>query len=180
MPDPWPLHLTVDAHGSEDSFVRVRRVTPDAPAHLTVRVGSVLVYCLDAGAVTAMAAAWARAYAASADQLPLDSRQPRPLATRGGYAAPAAQVVAEGPTAWNVTPPRPGHAYAEVASSWLTVRVHDTTALRTHTRAWAQASALGQHSLARPPVPFRRLLDAANAQEQVNRYRADHPNWRGR
>ena len=180
MADPWPLQLTVDAHGSEDSLVRGRRNTTGGPSYLTVRVGSVLVYCLDAGAVTAMAAAWARAYAASADLLPVTSRQPRPLATRGGYAAPAAQVVAEGPTRWNVTGPRPGHPYAEVASSWLTVRVHDATALRTHTRAWAQASDLGQHVLTRPPVPFRRLLDAANAQEVAHRYRAEHPNWRGR
>src|SRR3954462_8786252 len=131
MPDPWPLQLTVDAHGSEDSSVRIRRTGADGPTHLTVRVGAVLVYCLDAHAVTGMAAAWARAYPASADLLPVSSRQPRPLATRGGYAAPTAQVVAEGPTPWNITPPRPGHLYAEVASSWLTVRVHDTTALRT-------------------------------------------------
>ena len=180
MPDPWPLHLTVDAHGNDDSVVRVRRTGPNGPAHLTVRVGSVLVYCLDAGAVTGMAAAWARAYAASADLLPLNSRQPRPLATSRGYAAPTAQVVAEGPVRWTVTAPRPGHPYAEVASSWLTVRVHDATALRTHTRAWAQAADLGQHALTRAPVPFARLLDAANAQEVVNRYRADHPTWRGR
>jgi hypothetical protein len=180
MADPWPLHLTVDAHGSEDSFVRVRRTRPDGPAHLTVRVGSVMVYCLDAGAVTAMAAAWARAYASSADLLPITGQPPRPLGTRGGYAAPTAQVVAEGPIRWNVAPPRPGYPYAEVASSWLTVKVHDATALRTHTRAWAQASDLGQHVLSRPPVLFRRLLDAANAQELVNRYRAEHPSWRGR
>jgi hypothetical protein len=179
MPDPWPLHLNVDAHGGDDSFVRVRR-RADGPAHLTVRVGSMLVYCLDAGAVTTMAAAWARAYAASADLLPLISRQPRPLATHVGYGAPTAQVVAEGPVRWDVTPPRPGHPYVEVASSWLTVRVHDATALRTHTRAWAQAADLGQHALTTPPVPFRRLLDAANAQEVVNRYRADHPSYRGR
>ena len=180
MPDAWPLHLRVDAHGSDDTFVRVRRTYDGGPAHLTVRVGSVLVYCLDGGAVTAMAAAWARAYAAGADLLPLTSRKPRPLATPGGYAAPSATVVAEGPVRWDVTPPRTGQPYLEVASSWLTVRVHDATALRTHTRAWAQAADLGQHALSRPPVPFRRLLDAANAQELTNRYRAAHPNWRGR
>ena len=180
MAEPWPLHLTVDAHGCEDSFVRIRRTSNDRPSHVTVRVGSVLVYCLDGAAVTAMAAAWARAYASSVDLLPSTSRQPRPLASTRGYASPAAHVVAEGMTRWNVTPPRPGHPYAEVASTWMTVRVHDATALRTHTRAWAQAADLGQHALSRPPVPFRRLLDAANAQEQVNRYRADHPGWRGR
>ena len=127
-----------------------------------------------------MAAAWARAYACSADLLPVTSRAPRPLASHGGYAAPTAQVVAEGRTRWDVTPPRPTHPYTEVASSWLTVRVHDASALRTHTRAWAQATDLGPRILARPPVPFRRLLDAATAQEAVNRYRATHPNWRGR
>ena len=180
MPDPWPLHLTVDAHGCEDSSVRGRRAHADGPEHLTVRVGSVLVYCLDATAVTTMAEAWARAYAAGADLLPVNGHRPRPLATRGGYAAPTAQVVAEGATRWTVTSPRPGHPYTEVASSWLTVRVHDATALRTHTRAWAQAADLGQHVLSRPPVPFRRLLEAAFAQEQVNRYRAQHPGWRSR
>lgn len=180
MSDPWPLHLTVDAHGCEDSFVRVRRTAPGGPAHLTVRVGSVLVYCLDAAAVTAMAAAWARAYAGSADLLPVTSRQPRPLATLGGYAAPAAQVVAEGPTRWNVTAPRPGHRYAEVASSWLTVRVYDATALRTHTRAWAAACDLGGRALTRPPVPFARLLAAANTQEAAYRYGTDRGDRRGR
>src|SRR4051812_11902254 len=180
MSDAWPLHLTVDAHGCDDSFVRIRRTAPDGPTHLSVRVGSVLVYCLDAGAVTAMAAAWARAHASSADLLPITSSQPRPLATRSGYASPAAHVVAEGTTRWNGTPPRPGHPYTEVTSNWLTVGVHDSPGLRPHPGAGAQAAARGQHGLPRPPVPFRRLLDAANAQEQVNRYRADHPGWRGR
>lgn len=174
MADPWPLHLTVDAHGEEDSWVRVRRTSADTAAYLSVRVGSVLVYCLDGAAVTAIASAWARAYAAAADRLPLDSAKPRPLAHRTGYAAPVAQVVAEGPQRWDVTAPRPTHRYAEVSSSWLTVRVHDATALRTYTRAWAQAGDLGQ-VLRRPPVPFARLLEAAAAAEMDHRYRDDRP-----
>ena len=180
MPDAWPLHLAVDAHGREESSVRVHRTAPDTAAYLSVRVGSVLVYCLDGAAITGIAAAWARAYAAAADLLPLDSRQPRPLASHGGYAAPAAHVVAEGPQRWDVTGPRPGHPFAEVSSSWLTVRVHDATALRTHRRAWEQATALGQQALRRPPTPFARLLEAATTQEAVNRYRADHRGAPGR
>lgn len=180
MTDPWPLHLCVDAHGADDSFVRIRRIFPDGPAHLSVRVGSVLVYCLDGAAVTAMAGAWARAYAASADLLPVTTRKPRPLANCAGYAAPSAQVVADGPVRWNVDPPRPGRPYVEVASSWLTVRAYDATALRTYTRAWAQAADLGQQVLRRPPVTFRRLLDAATAVEAAHRYRSDHPSSRSR
>lgn len=174
MPDAWPLHLTVDAHGREDSFVRVRRTSADTAAYLSVRVGSVLVYCLDGAAVTAIAAAWARAYAAAADLLPVNSPVPRPLASHTGYAAPAAHIVAEGPQRWDVTAPRPAHRHAEISSDWLTVRVHDTTALMTHTRAWAQAGDLGQ-VLRRPPVPFARLLQAATAQEMATRYRDVHP-----
>ena len=179
MFEPWPLHLVVDAHGDDGSCVRIRRSHPSGPAHLSVRVGAVVVYCLDGAAVTSIAAAWARAYMASADLLPLTSRTPRPLATRSGYAAPAAQVVAEGPGRWDVLAPRIGQPYAQVDSSWLTVRVHDATALRTHTRAWARAGDLGQHVLRRPPVPFRRLLDAAQIEETVARYRAEHPQWNG-
>jgi len=180
MSDAWPLRLTVDARGHDDSSVRVRRTSPAAAAYLSVRVGPVLVHCLDSAAVTGIASAWARAYAAAADLLPTDSRQPRPLATRGGYAAPTAQAVAEGRQRWDVTPPRPGHPYAEVSSSWLTVRVHDATALRAHTRAWAQAVDLGQTAFRPPPKPFSRMLDAATAQEAVNRHRADRRTAPGR
>jgi hypothetical protein len=180
MSDAWPLHLTVDARSREDSFVRVRRTSADTPAYLSVRVGSLLVYCLDGAAITGMAAGWARAYAAAADLLPLDSRQPRPLATTAGYAAPAAHVVAEGPQHWDVIAPHPGQSHAEVSSSWLTVRVHDATALRTHRHAWEQATALGQNAMRHAPVPFARLLQAANAQEAVNRYRAEHRSAPGR
>ncbi len=171
MPDPWPLRLVVDAYGAEESLVQIRRVHPDAPPHLTIRVGAITVFCLDGPAITAMAGAWAQAHAASADLLPLTSRPPRPLATEGGYACPAAQVVADGPTRWDVLPPREGHRYATVASSWLQVRVHDATALLTHTRAWAQAADMGQGVLATPPTPFRRLLEAANSAELATRFR---------
>ena len=175
MPDPWPIRFVVDAFGAEDALVRVRRVHPDAPAHLTVRVGALTVFVLDGPAVTAIAGAWARAHASSADLLPVTSRPPRPLATDGGYAAPAAQVVADGPTRWDVLPPREGHRYTTVASSWLQVRVHDAAALLTHTRVWAQAADLGQTVLATPPTPFRRLLESATSAELVERFRAGQP-----
>jgi len=178
MADGWPVQLVVDAHGHEETHVRARRVGNEGPAHLAIRIGSLQMYCLDAGSVTAMAQAWARAYACGADTLPLTGEAPRPLANRAGYAATCGSVVCEGQLRWDVTPPRDGQPYVQVASSWLTVRVHDAVALRTYTRAWAQASDLGQTVLRRPPEPFSRLLMTASAVELGNRYRRDHPNLR--
>jgi hypothetical protein len=174
MASSWELQLTIDAHSGDDFRVRPRQTHPEGAAHLTVRVGPLLIYCLDGAAVTSMAAAWAQAHASTAHLLPLRGSK-RPPARPEGVVVPVAEVVADGSQRWDITAPRPGQPFATVTSKWLTVRVHDLPALQTHVHAWATACDLGQRLLPTPPLTFDRLLTNAQMVHTAHEYGLDHP-----
>lgn len=175
VPGPWELQLTIDARAGDDFRVRPRLTHRPGAAHLTVRVGPLMVYCLDGPAVTSIAAAWAQAHASATHLLPLHPSRPRPQAPQAGHVDAVAEVVAEGQQRWDVVAPRPGQPFALVTSKWLTVRVHDVPALQTQLHAWATACDLGQRVLPHPPVTFDRLLANAQMVHTAHEYGLDHP-----
>lgn len=158
MTDEWPLHLMIDAAGSDEVRVRPRHVGMARP-HVVVRTGPLVTYCVDGAAITSAAAAWALAHASSARLLPHAASLRRP--PHDHVAAAASDIVLEGRQRWDVVAPRPGQPYTLVTCDSLTVRVHDLAALETHTRAWSIACALGARFLPTPPPAFGRLLDNA-------------------
>lgn len=183
MTDPWAMQLVVDAHDMGTVRVRPRRFGTGPQVYLSVHTGPLLVYCLDAKAVTSIAAGWAQAQAASAHLLPATSTRAQPAATRRdrvrrGDAYPASDVVTEGYQRWTVAAPTPSQPFAVVATDWLTVRVHDRAALETHTHAWAGACALAAQWMPGPMASFDRLLRDAFDRELAQRYRDDPPSRR--
>jgi hypothetical protein len=189
MRRPWDLKLVVDARGSDDYTVHPRAFGDSQQHHLAVRIGPLLMYCLDGRAVSDLAEAWAAAYIRAGRMLPAHPERPRPKprpAARqprrkpsqqppgkpvaGGLASGVSEVVVEGPQPWKVTLPRPDHPHATVATGWLTVRVHDQVALETHARAWSLASAVGQQVLTIRPASFHQVIATARFQEEPDRY----------
>jgi hypothetical protein len=180
MSDSWSMQLAIDAHEMDVVRVRPQRFDTGPQVHLKVRTGPLLVYCLDSKAVTSIAAAWAQAQASSAHLLSTTSSRPAPAATqrslpsRQGHAFAASDVVAEGYQRWDVAAPTPGQDFALVSTDWLTVRVHDRSALETHTHAWAGAVALAARCMPGVTTNFDQLLRAAFDRELAYRYR-DEP-----
>lgn len=161
MSAPWELQITVDAVGSERCRIRPRHLIPDGSSpHLAVRAGPVLVYVLDAQAVTDLASAWAAAHVRGAHLLPVMHAKPA-RSRRPGAAYPVAEVVVEGRQRWNLRLPEPGRDHLLVTTGWLQVRVHDRVALDTQVRAWAEASAWGSRVFRRRPASFDALLEQA-------------------
>jgi hypothetical protein len=177
MTETWPMQLVIDARDMDTVRVRPRRFGGGPQVHLAVRTGPMLVICLDGAAINSMAAAWAQAQASSAHLLPATSPEPRrPPNPPKGSAWPVADVVAEGPQRWDVSAPRPGQAFATVTTDWLTVRVHDRTALQTYTHAWAGACAVAIRVMPKPPDAFDMLLRTAYDRDFLHRYHQEHPN----
>jgi hypothetical protein len=136
------------------------------------------MYCVDGAAVTSIAAAWAVAHASSAHLLPFASTRTDPPRPGVGVAAPVSDIAVEGHQRWDVIAPHGQQKYTQVASDWLSIRVHDIPALETYTQAWATACALGQKTLRTAPVPFDRLLGNARDGELTRRYHLDHSTGR--
>jgi hypothetical protein len=175
MNKPWGLHLTVDAAGSDDYNVRTRSISARRDA-LEVRIGPMLVYCVDGQAVNDLSAAWATALVRVSRRLrltpgaPTTPKPPRENAAAkakaaGGLASPASEIVVAGKQPFRVIPPHDNRLYATVATSWLTVRVHDRIALETYTQAWSLASAVGGRLLDPAPPPFAQLVRDARYAE---------------
>src|SRR5579885_2698370 len=173
MAKEWPVSVALDAHGTDMTRVRPRDTGRDR-AHLMVRTGPLVVYCLDGPAVTSVAAAWALAHASSAHLLPHTSSAPGRTPS-DPIASAATDAVLEGQQRWDVVAPRPGQPFALVTSDWLTVRVHDLPALETHTRAWSIACAVGARFLKTPPAPFGQLLSTARDLEVARQHRLPPP-----
>jgi hypothetical protein len=181
MNDSWPMQLAIDAHEMDIVRVRPKQFASGPQVHLKVRTGPLLVYCLDSKAVTSIAAAWAQAQASSAHLLPATSTRPestgggrRSKTSIQGHAFAASDVVAEGYQRWDVTAPTPTQKFAIVTTDWLTVRVHDRSALETHTHAWAGAVALAARCMPGVTTNFDQLLRDAFDRELAYRYR-DEP-----
>jgi hypothetical protein len=139
------MKLEIDAHNRDTVRVRPHRFGSGAEAVAAVRTGPLLVYCLDDASVRSIAAAWTQAQSSSSDLPPIKSVEVvggarRPVPT--GSAFPVAEVVADGPQRWEVSPPRAGQPFAVVTTDWLTVRVHDRAALQVYVNAWTAACAL--------------------------------------
>ena len=178
MPNRWDLRLTIDAHGNDRCRVWVRD-SGEGRGHIAIRMGPVVMYCVDGAAVTSMAAAWAVAHASSAHLLPFSSTNDARPQPGAGVAAPVSEIAVEGHQRWDVTAPHGDQRSTLVASDWLSIRVHDIPALETYTQAWAAACALGARVLRTAPVPFDRLLGNARDSELARRYHLDHGTGRG-
>ena len=179
MDKAWELALTVDACGWSPPDVRVRNVSADpAHPHLVVGAGPVLVYALDARAVTDMAAAWAAAHVRATAVLPLTG--PPRGGNRFGNAFPAAQVVLEGRQDWQVSAPGVGHPYLVVTAGTLTVRVHDRAALDSQLQVWTAASAVGARVFGLPLPPFHELVQRAEMVMYRDMHRAGRLRSAGR
>jgi hypothetical protein len=157
MTSSWDLGLTIDARGHDDTQVRVVRWAGLTSEHLTVRVGTVLVHCIDGAGAMSAGRAWAAARLEAEDWRP-PLREPSPTArpAAAGAAYPVGSVVFEGRQPWQVR--RAGDAL-EVVVGPLAVRAHDITALDTHIRAWAEASALAARVFPGKAVPFGQLVE---------------------
>jgi hypothetical protein len=93
----------------------------------------------------------------------------RPAADPRGYAAPVANIVAEGPSRWEITGPEPRRPYLSVSSHWLTVRVHDTAALEVCTQAWAKAHDLSRRLMRGTGPTFKELAATERGHESARR-----------
>lgn len=145
-----------------------------------VVTGPLLTVCLDGTAVQSLAEAWARARVEGASDLPLHGIQPDPpkylpLPDGRGYAAPLANAVTEGRSRWEVTPPEQYRPYLTVSSHWLTIRVHDRTALDIHIRAWAQAQDLALRLMRGSSITFKDMTTEARAQRMSRHDRLEGP-----
>lgn len=160
MSRPWELTLTVDARGHDDTQVRVVRTGPQHLPHLRVRTGSLLVHCLDAGAVNSVAEAWATARVRMGDLLVREAAPPRHPAQQGA-AYPVGEVILEGRQSWSITEPHATQFDGLVTVGCLRVRVHDRVALDTQVRAWSEAAAHARHIFGGRTPPFGRLLEQA-------------------
>jgi hypothetical protein len=174
------MKLEIDAHNRDTVRVRPHRFGSGAEAVAAVRIGPLLVYCLDAASVRSIAAAWAEAQR-SIDLLPTKSAEVtggarRPLPS--GSAFPVAEVVADGSQRWEVSPPGPGQRFVVVTTDWLIARVHDQAALQAYTNAWTEACAL----LDAPaePTAFDELVRDATSRGFIRRCRLPHSGLRCR
>lgn len=163
MTTSWELSLSIEARGHDDTHVGVVPGHGGRSPHLNVRVGTVVVHCLDPRAVMSSAEAWAKARVEAESWMPAirDPRQ-RPPASGYGAAYPAASVILDGRQRWQVSHAGP---VLDVTVGPLLVRVHDVTALETHVRAWAQASAVATRAFPGKAVPFARLVEHARYAE---------------
>jgi hypothetical protein len=157
MTSSWDLSLSIEARGHDDTHVSVVPGHGGSSPRLNVRVGSVVVHCLDGTAVMSAAQAWARARVAAVPWSP-GLREPRRQPPGVGYGAayPAASVILDGRQQWQVSLTGPA---LDVTVGPLLVRVHDVTALETHVRAWAQASAAAIRVFPGKAVSFARLVE---------------------
>jgi hypothetical protein len=163
MTTSWELSLSIEARGHDDTHVGVVPGHGGRNPHLNVRVGTVVVHCLDPRAVMSSAEAWAKARVEAESWMPAirDPRQ-RPPASGYGAAYPAASVILDGRQRWQVSHAGP---VLDVTVGPLLVRVHDVTALDTHVRAWTQASAIASRTFPGKAVPFARLVEHARYAE---------------
>ena len=181
MTTSWELSLSIEARGHDDTHVGVVPGQGGRSPHLNVRVGSVLVHCLDPRAVMSSSEAWAKARVEAESWMPAirDPRQ-RPPASGYGAAYPAASVILDGRQQWQVSHTGP---VLDVTVGPLLVRVHDVTALETHVRAWAQASAIAARAFPGKAVPFARLIEHARYAEvrslETARVQRQRPSSRG-
>jgi hypothetical protein len=160
MAEQWNVQVTVDAIGGDRCRVRPRSVHRDGSSpHLLVRAGPLMIYALDARAVTDLASAWAAAHVRGAHLLPVHLEVPRSTRSARGAAYPIAEVVVEGRQPWNVRPPQGNQPVLQVTAGWLTVRIHDRVALDTQVRAWTEASAFGGRVFGNRTTPFDALLE---------------------
>lgn len=163
MTTPWELSLSIESRGQDDTHVSVVPGHGGSSPHLNVRVGSVVVHCLDARAVMSSSEAWAKARVEAESWMPA-IRRPRPTSPTTGYGAayPAASVILDGRQRWQVSHTGPA---LDVTVGPLLVRVHDVPALETHIRAWTQASAIAARAFPGKAVPFARLVEHARYAE---------------
>lgn len=163
MTTSWELSLSIDARGHDDSHVSVAPGHGGSSPHLNVRVGTVVVHCLDPRAVMSASEAWAKARVEAESWMPaIRGPRQRPPASGYGVAYPAASVILDGRQRWQVSHTGP---VMDVTVGPLLVRVHDVTALETHVRAWAQASAIAARAFPGRALPFARLLEHARYAE---------------
>lgn len=163
MTTSWELSLSIEARGHDDSHVGVVPRHGGSSPHLNVRVGTVVVHCLDPRAVMSSAEAWAKARVEAESWMPaIRGPRQRPPASGYGAAYPAASVILDGRQRWQVSHTGP---VMDVTVGPLLVRVHDLTALETHVRAWAQASAIAVRAFPGKAVPFARLVEHARYAE---------------
>jgi hypothetical protein len=163
MTSSWELSLSIEARGHDDTHVGVVPGHGGSSPHLNVRVGSVVVHCLDPRAVMSSSEAWAKARVEAESWMPaIRGPRPRPPVSGYGAAYPAASVILDGRQPWQVSHTGP---VMDVTVGPLLVRVHDVTALETHVRAWAQASAIAARAFPGKAVPFARLVEHARYAE---------------
>jgi hypothetical protein len=175
MPNPWELRLEIDARREDRIRVWPSKFDVGPQVFVAVRTGPVLTYVLDAHAVRSLATAWAQAQASTAHMLPEIAPNAAPARNRGerpSFAFPAADVVAEGPQRWDITPPRHQHEFTTVTTNWLTVRVHDRRALEVYTQAWSAACALAIKVMPGAVPSFHQLLHTAYGREYERQWEA--------
>ena len=173
MTASWSLSLSIDAHGHDDTNVRIWPSRGPGTDHLVVRVGMVTVFCLDGDAASSAGLAWATARLKAREWLPDlddDDRLAAPPAHDRMYggAFPAGSLILDGRQRWSVTP-RPDHLAVTVGP--LQVNVYDFTALDTHVRAWTEATAVATRLFPNRAVPFNLLVTQArrDALREVDR-----------
>jgi hypothetical protein len=161
MTTPWGLQLSIDARGHDDTRVSTQRLVGTDQQQLLVRVGLVVVHCLDGAAAMSAGLAWATARVHAREWLP-DAEEPelraRRATSRYGGAFPTGSVFYDGHQPWQVTPKE---QVLVVTVGPLQVNVHDWIALDTHLRAWTEASAVAAKVFPGKAVPFGRLIDKA-------------------
>lgn len=163
MTTSWDLRLSIESRGHDDTHVSVTPGHGLSSPNIKVRVGSVVVHCLDGAAAMSAAHAWAKARVEAESWFPALCEPRRQPSTVGyGAAYPAGSVILDGRQQWQVS--RTGPAL-DVTVGPLLVRVHDMTALDTHVRAWTQASAVANRIFPGKAVPFARLLEHARYAE---------------
>lgn len=157
MTSSWNLSLSLDARGHDDTHVSVVRERGGGSPHVKVRVGGVVVHCLDGAAVMSAARAWAAARLGGQDwRPPIRNAQGQPDLAGLGAAYPVGSIIFEGRQQWQAS--NTGAAI-EVTVGPLLVRARDMTALDTHVRAWTEASALACRVYPGKSVPFARLVE---------------------
>lgn len=158
MSKPWDVVLSIDSVGPQDAQVRIGVSGANRTPHVNVRVGSLLVHCLDPASVMSVASAWAAAEVRIGGWLPTTA-PPRPSAAPGfGAAYPVGSVIFEGRQPWTVSTAGDG---LTVTFGCVRVAVRDRAALETNTRAWREASAISAKLYPGRAVPYGQLLRRA-------------------
>lgn len=147
--------LSVEAAGAQDAQVRIGRTGADRSPHVNVRVGTVIVHCLDPAAVMSIAAAWVEAETRIGRWLP-DTAPPRTAHPRDvGVSYPAGSVIFEGRQPWSISTVRED---LTVTFGCISVAVRDRAALETHTRAWREAADISVKLYPGRATPYGELL----------------------